>query len=264
MRVTINENGENREYRAVGKTTALMGAVLIIFAISLLFKQLGLDIPLFGDGFFKNLGLWHLLLAIGCVFCFIKGIIERSLAVMVFSVGICYCILDKPLGLPKIGAFTMVLICAVIVLGLHLIFPNFKSEFAFKRIGDNDSDEAWEKNGTRDSSDFIKHDCVFSSAARYIDSQDFSGYDGDMVFSSVCMYLDKAQLHNNRAVFKTDIVFSTLKLYVPRGWNVEVKGDSVFSGGVTTKGPKDPYVEGAPTIIVEGDRVFSHLEVIYV
>ena len=144
MKVEINENGEKREYRAVGKTTQLMGLMLVIFAVALLFKQIGLDIPLFADGFLKNFGLWHLILTLGCAFCFIKGAIDRSWGIMIFSVGICYCILDKPLGLPRIGAFTMVLICAVIVLGLHLIFPNYKPEFGFKRIGDYDSDEAWE------------------------------------------------------------------------------------------------------------------------
>ena len=265
MKVEINDNeGGKREYRAVGKTTELIGIVLIIFAVGLLLKQIGLDIPVFGDGFLKNFGLWHLILTLGCLFCFVKGAIDKSLGIMVFAVGICYCIIDKPLGLPRIGAFTMAVICAIIVFGLHLIFPNYRPSFRWKRIGDYDSDEAWEKGGTRDSSDYIKHDCVFSSTSRYIDSQNFSGYDGDMVFSSVNIYLDKAKLKDNVAVIKSDIVFATLKLYVPRGWNVEVKGNSVFSGGVTTKGPKDPYVEGAPMVIVQGDRVFSHLEVVYV
>ncbi|MBR0434778.1 MAG: hypothetical protein IJK13_02085 [Lachnospiraceae bacterium] len=264
MKCVIENNGEKREYRAVGKTTELMGVMLIIFAVALLLKHLGLDIPIFGGGFLQHFGLWHLILTLGCVFCFIKGAIDKSFGIMIFAVGICYCIIDKPLGLPQIGAFTMIAICAVIVFGLHLIFPNFKPNFGFKRVGDYDSDEAWEKNGTRDSSDEINHDSVFSSASRYIDSQNFSGYNGDIVFSSVNIYLDKAKLKDDKAIFNTDLVFSTLKLYVPRGWNVEVKGDSVFSGGVTTKGPKDPYVEGAPTIIVKGDRVFSHFEVIYV
>ena len=185
---------------------------------------------------------------------------------MLFAAGICYCVVDKPLGLPQINLFVMALICSIILLGLHFIFPK-----KGKEVFGSDEDEEYlieggdgeSVPGSRDSAERISSDTVFSSVTRYVDSQDFAEYKGDIAFSTVNLFLDKARLKDGQATIKGDVVFSTLNLYVPREWNVEFKGESVFSGGITSKGQKAPYNADAPTVTLLGDRVFSKVTVNY-
>ncbi len=64
----------------------------------------------------------------------------------------------------------------------------------------------------------------------------------------------------DRATYSGDAVFSNVKLYVPRNWNVEFTGDRVFSNIKVY--PNDTRTE--KTLAVTGDFVFSQLEVIYI
>lgn len=83
---------------------------------------------------------------------------------------------------------------------------------------------------------------------------------GDVVFSSASIYFDNALINGDKATYSGDAVFSSVKLYVPESWRVEMVGDRVFSG-INLQPSGHPSEK---TLVVTGDFVFSSLTVIYI
>lgn len=104
----------------------------------------------------------------------------------------------------------------------------------------------------------INGEYVFSGVNAYIEGKDVESLNHDIVFSHVRMYFDKAQLHDNYAEMHTDVVFSTLRLYVPRDWNVIDDTGRVFGHHNNVA---EAYREGAPTLCIKGDCVFGGVHV---
>jgi hypothetical protein len=83
---------------------------------------------------------------------------------------------------------------------------------------------------------------------------------GNIVFSGTSLYFANATILGDKAFYSGDAVFSNVKLYVPKDWNVEFAGDKVFSSIKTYPSPNP----SGKTLVITGDYVFSNLEVFYI
>lgn len=104
----------------------------------------------------------------------------------------------------------------------------------------------------------IRGEYVFSGVNMYVEGQAVEDIDCDIVFSHARLYFDNAALRNNYAEMHTDVVFSSLTLYVPDNWNVIDDTGRVF-GHHSSK--HEVYKEGEPTLCIKGDCVFGGVHV---
>lgn len=99
------------------------------------------------------------------------------------------------------------------------------------------------------------HDIAFGSSTRYIHETQFVRDEVDVAFGEAIIYFDHAIMAGEKATFVVDAAFSTVRLYVPETWAVQVQVDKAFStvrqaAGMT---PSDNV------LVVKADLAFSTL-----
>ena len=111
--------------------------------------------------------------------------------------------------------------------------------------------------------DFVEeqgNDTVFGNSTRYINDENLTKVTGNLVFSGSSIYFANATIQGGEAIYSGDAVFSNVKLFVPKDWNVEFAGERVFSS-IKTYPNHNP---GGKTLVITGEYVFSNLEVFYI
>ena len=254
----------------------LYGIILIAIAAGLILSQLGIALPeLIGLSVFK------IIVLVGCIWGIVDGLLERELWKVAVGGGIGYYILQDPFKLPHINIWVLFLAIFLLGAGLSMVFGGKKKhhfEFTygdetFKREDfetDEEYREAIKDAGRKEGAnifdngedtaydDFLKGDIVFSHMTKYVNSRNFRGGELSTVFSGSKIFLDGAELRNNRAHFDIDVVFGNTDLYVPHDWNVIDNTSRVFA---EKKDYTEVFKEGAPTLEIEGDVVFGGLNI---
>lgn len=267
-----------------GKEIAL-GLLLLVAAGLIIAAQMGFNVILAGFGWFE------IIVLVVCVWAFITGLIEMEFFKLLFGLGIGYVVISKPLGWPEVSVWIMLVAILVAGSGLSMIFRR-KKRISIS-IGDDEnthyyhydaddkmysgmdreteSEESPRSGERRNAQDvvfshktfytgdaqYIGGDVIFSGVNKYIEGQDVRKISTDVVFSTLRLYFDKAQLSNGTAEVRSDVVFGSLYVYVPREWNVVDETGRIFSR------PHTDYAEvlkpGAPTLYIKGDCVFGNV-----
>lgn len=180
---------------------------------------------------------------------FIAAIPSGNYWIVSFSVGFfAIQLLDRYL-LHSVSTFPLYLAYFLACCGIYYLLASSsqKKAKAF-RIG---SEGVFSQQGNQ-------FDMVFSTTDKYF-TEFYDNLEMDMVFSQVTFYFDQAEMPEQDAVIKGDLVFSQLVIYLPKEWKVQYDGDPVFSK--VKIAPTPPEAE--KTLIIEGDMVFSELRVRY-
>lgn len=253
----------------------MWGIVLIAIAALLLGHELGFEIRL------GNIRWYEWIVLAFCVHGLISGIHDREWWKVTYAAGISYCVLDDFLNLPHINIWVMLLAITVGGIGFHILFGrkakfdlDFNGRHYELECNGNDKEvvytqmqeeledenvELFADNCEADVNDYFDGDVVFSNITKYIDSSNFRGGSGDIVFSTEKIYLDHCSLFQDRATIEMDVVFSTLEIYVPKDWNVIDQYTRIFSHRADFN---QAHIEGAPTLVLRGDCVFGSVRVI--
>ena len=225
----------------------LLGAGLILLAVYILFRDAFLW-PTWG------LPLWTLLFVLGFGYGAVQNALRRNYTSAYVCGVIALIILERHYGWLNVGTGTLVLAAVLAGIGLGMIFKPVLYRFDFQ-YGPH------RKNVLED--DFIGekgNDTIFGNTTRYINDENLTRVTGNIVFSGTSLYFANATILGEQAIYSGDAVFSNVKLYVPKDWNVEFAGDKVFSSIKTYPSPNP----SGKTLVITGDYVFSNLEVFYI
>lgn len=154
----------------------------------------------------------------------------------------------------EISFWSLMLVIFLLLFGIRLLFKPKRSWLIYDRISDNPSVSSNVNTSAIDS------DLVFGSSTRYVSDDNLTNIGGDVVFSSTLIYFDQAVILGDTASYSGDAVFSSVQLFVPKNWNVELTGDRVFS--TIKANPSSDKTD--KTLVVSGDYVFSRLIVHYI
>ena len=226
---------------------SLLGAGFILLAAYILFRDT-LLLPDFG------ISLWTLLFVIGFGYGAVQNALRRNYTSAYVCGVIALIILERHYGWLNVGTGTLVLAAVLAGIGLGMIFKPVLYRFDFQ-YGPH------RKNVLED--DFIGekgNDTIFGNTTRYINDENLTRVTGNIVFSGTSLYFANATILGEQAIYSGDAVFSNVKLYVPKDWNVEFAGERVFSS-IKTYPIHNP---GGKTLVITGDFVFSNLEVFYI
>lgn len=243
------------------KRNWLWGLLFLVAAVAVVLKGFGwmVDIP-WGQA------IWTVVV----VLIGVEAVRKRSVGGILYTLAFLAIIWDAELGIEAITPWPILAAATLAAIGIRLIFPR-KDRYVINVDGEEKCYESWSdmKEGAReefcsdeqsaDGSSF-NSESIFSGGTKYIDSQDFRTGNLEVVFGTQKLYFDNAQLHNGKGNLHVSVVFSTLEVYVPRGWKVITDVEKVFSG---IKSFETPGIDG-PVLYIDGEVVFGNLKIFYI
>ena len=225
----------------------LLGAGLILLAAYILFRDAFLW-PTWG------LPLWTLLFVLGFGYGAVQNALRRNYTSAYVCGVIALIILERHYGWLNVGTGTLVLAAVLAGIGLGMIFKPVMFRFDYKFNSEGDQIVGGDFVGEKGN------DTVFGNSTRYINDENLTKVTGNLVFSGSSIYFANATIQGGEAIYSGDAVFSNVKLFVPKDWNVEFAGVRVFSS-IKTYPNHNP---GGKTLVITGEYVFSNLEVFYI
>ncbi|MBF0787422.1 MULTISPECIES: hypothetical protein [unclassified Streptococcus] len=103
-----------------------------------------------------------------------------------------------------------------------------------------------------------ENNIAFGSSTRYIHDTHFTYGNVDAAFGNATIYFNHTVMAGEEATFEVDAAFSTIHLYVPETWLVQVKADKAFS---TIQQASQPTVF-EKKLVVKADLAFSNLVIV--
>ena len=225
----------------------LLGAGFILLAVYILFRDAFLW-PTWG------LPLWTLLFVLGFGYGAVQNALRRNYTSAYVCGVIALIILERHYGWLNVGTGTLVLAAVLAGIGLGMIFKPVMFRFDYKFNSEGDQIVGGDFVGEKGN------DTVFGNSTRYINDENLTKVTGNLVFSGSSIYFANATIQGGEAIYSGDAVFSNVKLFVPKDWNVEFAGVRVFSS-IKTYPNHNP---GGKTLVITGEYVFSNLEVFYI
>ncbi len=217
----------------------LWGVGLIAAAALLVISQLGL--------LSFKISVWTIILTVIFLACLIKGLLDKSIVVSVFSIAFLVITYAGPLGIKKFLSSWMILFIALLVsMGLSLLFkkdPEIVIKKSFHWNDDDDSDDADTETKVthhhvqdviEDGDNIVINQKMAGDSSRYIHSQNLQSINLEASFG------------NN--------------LYIPLSWELENQL-SVSLGNVIVKGKSNG---GGPTLVLKGRANMGNVVIHYI
>lgn len=252
------------------------GLAFILAAIALVVKKLG---------YLQGVGIWSILFSAILAVVFVKGIIKRRWANILFSAAFFIIVNDELLQLEALTPWTVLGVALLGTIGLGMIFPkgavghrNFSHQKHSKNMPpkitqnavssddnlstevENIGDESNQQNVSEDG-ETIQHNVIFGNYVKYVKTHQLSRVNADCIFGDMSIYLTEAALKNHRACISIDIIFGNTDVYVPAEWCVNTNLETIF-GDVRFLGTGDP--NSVDQLQINGDVIFGTLQIHYV
>lgn len=243
----------------------LWGVGLLAAAVLLVVSQLGL--------LSFKIGFWMIILTVIFVACLIKGLLDRSIYVSVFSIAFLVITYAGPLGIKKLLSAWMILFIALLVsIGLSLLFKrSVKPTITIQKSFDwSSGDEDAEANAQpkhrvshqdiiEDGDNIVINQKIAGDSSRYIHSQHLQSITLDASFGNANIYLDDAKAAGDTVILNLTASMGNVNLYIPLSWELENQL-SVSLGNVIVKGKSNG---GGPTLVLKGRANMGNVVINY-
>jgi len=243
----------------------LWGVGLIAAAALLVISQLGL--------LSFKISVWTIILTVIFVACLIKGLLDKSIVVSVFSIAFLVITYAGPLGIKKFLSSWMILFIALLVsMGLSLLFkkdPEIVIKKSFHWNDDDDSDDADTETKVthhhvqdviEDGDNIVINQKMAGDSSRYIHSQHLQSITLDASFGNANIYLDDAKAAGDTVILNLTASMGNVNLYIPLSWELENQL-SVSLGNVIVKGKSNG---GGPTLVLKGRANMGNVVIHYI
>lgn len=243
----------------------LWGVGLIAAAALLVISQLGL--------LSFKISVWTIILTVIFVACLIKGLLDKSIVVSVFSIAFLVITYAGPLGIKKFLSSWMILFIALLVsMGLSLLFkkdPEIVIKKSFHWNDDDDSDDADTETKVthhhvqdviEDGDNIVINQKMAGDSSRYIHSQNLQLINLEASFGNANIYLDDAKAAGDTVVLNLTASMGNVNLYVPLSWQIDNQL-SISLGNVIVKGKSNG---GGPTLVLKGRANMGNVVINYI
>lgn len=219
----------------------IWGLVLIAIGVIIGGKSLGLfDLNIFFNG-------WWTLFIIVPSFVGIITDKEKVGHIIFFIVGVVLLLACREIVSFE-NIWKLLLPTILIIVGGSIIFKN-----TFNKEINNNIKELNEKINSNDG-----YAATFSGQDVKFDGEEFNGTNLNAVFGGVKLDLRKAIIKND-VIINASAIFGGIDIYVPDGYKVKVKSNSIFGGVSDNK--KYTTDENAHTIYINATCMFGGVEI---
>ena len=184
----------------------------------------------------------------------INGIFSMEFFQIFTPMAFLYKIYEAPLNLPHIRLPILVLSALMVALGCTLLFRQLGKK---KRLtsSPNRADESVD-------SDYPIIKVSKGASGRYLHADALRGGKISVSFGELEVYFDQVRLNTKGAELKLDCNFASLKLYIPRYWNVTEKITTTL-GEVQNDLTQSQPVLTEPLLTLTGNVNLGSIKIIY-
>jgi hypothetical protein len=215
-------------------------------------------------GAFVQVGFWSIAATVLLVAVFISSLIDFNIFGIFLPLALLYLIYQKPLQLPQVSFWTLLLAAALADIGFSMIFHPHRHHHwedwdRHGHCGDWDSGTSVERIEGNDV--FVK--TSFSESCKYLHSDSLKSAHLASSFGKLSVYFDQVLLSPEGAEAFLDVSFGSMSLYLPKEWRVE---DRIHTGAgsVNSDHRREAPDAGAPVLTLTGNVSFGSLDIHYV
>ncbi|HOO26251.1 MAG TPA: hypothetical protein PKW24_06525 [Clostridiales bacterium] len=171
-----------------------------------------------------------------------------------------YMIYYEPLGLKPIRFWILILVSVLISGGFTLIFKKKRRISSYTmpsghRVGTV-------SDSTEDNNPNVK--VMMNSYSKFLRADNYVGGRFNVSLGNLELYFDNVNLSPFGATADIECNFATLKLYIPRHWNVADNVNSFMLGSIKNKTHTANPSPSAPILNLTGNVRFGSVEVNYI
>ncbi|HBL83533.1 MAG: hypothetical protein A2Y17_00460 [Clostridiales bacterium GWF2_38_85] len=166
-----------------------------------------------------------------------------------------YMIFEKPLNLPDISGWLLILVALMLTAGIDMLFPHHRRRHG---VFCRNSSKGEELNGNK-----VYAKTSFSEASKYLHSESLKNGEFNVSFGELNVYFDQAQLDPNGAEVYLDCNFGSMNVFIPRDWKVIDKLQANL-GSVEHQHNSTVLAGDAPCLTLSGNVRFGSIEIKYV
>lgn len=219
-------------------------------------------------GGFKKIGVLSIAATVLLAAMGIQGALKRNFFGVFIPVSLLYLIYQKPLSLPQISVWLLLLAAILAGIGFSILFQ--KGPHRMHRHCDEAEwngphgihrNFASTSENTDDNNPSVS--VHFSSSSKYLHADDLKSGQFSVSFGSLELFFDQVRLHPDGAEIFLECSFGTIKLYLPRQWQVV---DHIRTGlGSVENDVRTAHPEpGAPRITLSGSVEMGTVEIHYI
>ena len=228
----------------------------------LFFIGVAVVIVLNGMGILANINIFTLVLTLLMLPIIFVSCVHVNFPGILFPMAILAIVYADPLGITNLTPWPVLITALFGSIGFSLVFHK-KRCYNFHHFHDHksDNDEHFSEIIDSPDSDTIDFNVSFSSAIKYVNSDDFKQAKLSCKFGALKVYFDNAKITGDEAQIYLEGSFSGIELYIPKTWKLVNKIDVTLSGVEEKNRSADVL---GPTVTILGNLNFSGVEIIYV
>lgn len=208
-------------------------------------------------GFLGGLSFWPIAMSVILAAFLVKGFMNGSFGMMLFSAAFLAILHAERLHLEDITPWPVLGAALLGTIGLNMLFPRFGRRWRhyFRRHSGSGRVVGEEHSGTS-----LRFNNVFGSVIKYVQG-DIEYLEMNKVFGNVSLYFMDAHLPSGILNMEVDSIFGYMEVYVPSSWNVTVNGGT-FGSRVKETGRCVP--DGSNQVHINGNAIFGYMSINYV
>lgn len=193
---------------------------------------------------------------------FLAAIIISSVARMEFfgmfvPMAFLYMIYNEPLDLPFIRPVILVVSAILVSVGCSLIFKKRRKKNTYV----NNSYYSKMNESVNDNNPTVKSS--MGSSSKYLRADSLQGGQLTVSFGELSVYFDQVRLNQAGAEIFVDCNLGSLKLYIPRHWNVVDKIGATLGAVQNNTGQAQPVLT-EPLLTLSGNVKLGSVEINYI
>lgn len=218
--------------------------------------------------FVEGIGLWHLVVGALLVGFTIKGIFDRNVGEILFSLAFLAIVFDEVLHIEPLTPWYVLAAALLGTIGLGMLIKP-KNHWT-KYCNCDWNDHGNHDHGNHNAGDSVEHvngekvwfKTNMGSGIKYVQTDNFQEAHLTNSFGSTKVYFDNAIIQPGVVpVIELNCSFGSIEIYVPKTWYVENKAHSSF-GNIEEK--NRAMSTGEPRVVLTGSVSFGSVEVIYI
>lgn len=226
------------------------GAFFVVAAVLLVASQLGS---------FVQIGFWSVIATIALVALFAKSIAKRNFLGILLSGALLYIIYQGPLHLLYISPWLLLLAAVLASIGLSMLFKKKPPARPPVYGGVQVMSQTYENDDGNNPQAKVS----FGAATKYLRAGSLESGQFEVSFGELEVFFDQVALNPGGAQIFVNCSFGSIKLFVPRYWQVIDRTQSTI-GGVNNTNSFPPSEQPTPTIVLTGNVTLGEVEVVYV